>query len=423
MWRSAVASLASLALAAPAAAQAPPVGFEDPPIAIDRLLSLNVALEPADRELFESLFIAPLRPATPTSARAQPERPLIDFKVHEVGEGTYEMWVDLRGEYCATNGWFNRATGVYDPALFTVSRASGYPKFRVDDIKIEDRKKAGWSAEVSKDGAPLVTLEWREDPVRVAELYAAAPWQRYWTAGEGRLYQGVSWAFEPYPNQGPFVKWIETKPVEGEKQTWDSRRGVVRVTVRQGITGEAAQGPEGTEGNWMPLVPRPVEAPGMIERYEGSAEFAGRRDECAQPDARATKPAVAECVERPAVRARRVGPARLAVAAARLVRRLGTPLWKSERGLGWCLRGGGELLVALDGRKRVRAAVSSGVRPRGPRLPRGSRLVAAGVYRSPGKPARLYGLRGGRLRLAGIAPRSAVSNPMRARALLRGLGL
>lgn len=423
MSRSAAATLACLAFAVPAAAQGPPVGFEDPAIGIDKLLSLNVALEPADQERYRSLFIDPLRPATPPASAAQPERPLIDFKVHEVGDGTHEMWVDLRANYCATNGWFNRATGVYDPALFGVSRASGYPKFWVDDIEIEDRKAAGWRGSVTKDGEPLVTLEWREDPVRLAELYAAAPWQRHWTAGEGRLYQGISWTFEPYPNEGPFVKWVETKPVEGEKQTWSSRPGVVRVTVRQGISEEAAQGPDGTEGNWMPLVPRPVEVPGMLERYEGSAEFAGRRDECAEPDAPAPKPAVARCITRPRVRSRSVGPVKLGAPGTRVARVLGKPLARTPAGMTWCVRGGGELLVALDGRKRVRAAVSSAVRPRRARLPRGSRLVAPGVYRSGSKPALLYGVRARRVRFAGLARKGAVSSPKRAKALLRGLGL
>jgi len=421
-----MAALLALGVGAGRAAAAqpqPPTNFEDPAIEIDDLFTMNVAVPAANPSLYRSLFISPLQPVGPTADTAQAQRPLVDFMIHSVngnGDGTggsYENWVDLRGSYCGQFGWFNRATAVDSLALYVASRASGYPKILADKISIA-KTATGWKAQTVQGGKPLVTLEWRRDDARVAQMLQANPWYAYWTAGHGRAYDAPIWAFEPYPNQGPYVKWILTRPDPKTPQRWTSQVGVVRVTVAQGAN------PTLTEGNWMGLVPKTIEVPGMVEHYQGKGYFTAHRDTCPNPGAAPPprKGSTPKCL-RVAVHIHRhsIGPVDLGESRKRLRRTLGAPLGTRGRALGWCLRGGGVLMAGLDSKHRVRAVATTRVPKRlrtaqheAERL--GRHLFRAGAYR-------VYGVAHGRVRFVVVADSATMRSKSSIRRAVHELGL
>lgn len=262
------------AMAGPATAQSPlPIDpGENAKIRVTSLDSLNLVLEPADLGLYNSLFGAPIHPAEPPTGETDPERPLMDIKLHSVG-GVMETWVDLRARFCDRNGWFNNATAVDNVALYAVSRATGYPKILADRIVLEEQGDTAFG-QVTQLGEPLITLRWRKDDAAVAAALEAEPWRAHWLAGEGALYRGKSWTYEPVADVGPFVKEVQTEEVEGATQEWDSRVGMVEVTIDQSAN------PLLTNGNWMALAPVAVEVPGMLEHFRGAADFYGKSLQC-----------------------------------------------------------------------------------------------------------------------------------------------
>lgn len=424
------AGLAALccAPAATAAQPQPPTSFEDPAIEIDDLFTMNVAVPVASRPLYRSLFIDPLKPAAPAASPSQPDRPLMELMIHSVNGngdgtgGTYENWVNLRGSYCGSYGWFNRATAVDSLALYVASRASGYPKVLADRISIR-KTTTGWRAQTTQGGKPLVTLEWRRDPARLAALLAEHPWAREWVKGHGRAYDAPTWAFEPYPNEGPYVKWIVTKPDPKVPQVWTDHVGVVRVTLGQGAD------PALTEGNWMGLVPKTVEVPGVVEHYHGKGDFTAHRDTCPHPG-KAPPPRPGGGSSRPrcvhaSTRVRRgsLGPLALGQRRREAIARLGKPTGRSAHGLGWCLRGGGALLAALGARDRVRAAATTRVSGRLRKVHPHARRIGRGLYRPRHGPPRVIGARNGRITFALVTREAILSRPRALRQVLRDLGL
>lgn len=281
--------LALLPAAAHAQSQSPlPPGTdpgENAKLEIKELDTINVVLEPANQEHYESLFTGPIEPLAPVRGRGNPERPLIDFKLHSVG-GTMETWTDLRGEFCGSKGWFNNATAVQDTYLYGVSRATGYPKWHADPnggITL-DREGTRAVGEVKQLGQTIVRLEWRKDDKAVHRALRKAPWRRHWLQGDGFSYTGKAWSYEGAGDAGPFVKEIHTDPRDDVEQDWDSRVGMVKVTVNPPLD------PLLTHGDWAPLVPRTVEVPGMLEAWDGSADFYGRSLTCGLQGSTATEP-------------------------------------------------------------------------------------------------------------------------------------
>jgi hypothetical protein len=399
---------------------------------------MNVAVPAANQPLYKSLFLSPLQPVGPTPDANQPQRPLVDFEIHSVNGngdgtgGTYENWVNLRGSYCGQFGWYNRATAVDSLALYVVSRASGYPKVLADKIQIT-KTANGWKAVTTQLGKPLVTLEWRKDDARLAELLAENPWAKDWTKGHGHAYDAPAWAFEPYPNSGPFVKWIATKPDPKTPQIWDSRVGVMKVTVAQDAD------PTLTEGNWMGLVPKTIEVPGMVEHYKGKGEFIAHRDDCKNPDAPPPSnggpgggpgtspkaPGAAKCAKASArVRLRSIGPAQLGWTRKRLVKRLGKPTGSSHHGAGWCLRRGGALLAAFNSHHRVRALATTHVSKRLRKAHRRAHKLNRRLYLAHRRStARVFGVRKRRVRFVVIARARTLERGHSRRRILRDLGL
>jgi hypothetical protein len=291
MTRRLLAALAAaFALLAPAAsAQSPiPEGLdpgENAKLGISALDTINVVLEPADLDHYASLFSGPIEPLARPRSKRDPERPLIDFKLHSVG-GTMETWTDLRGRFCGKNGWFNNATAVQDAYLYGVSRATGYPKWHADPNGGITLNRDGTTAvgEVKQLGETIIKLEWRKDDRAVRKMLKRAPWRRHWLRGDGFSYTGKNWSYEGAGDAGPFVKEIHTDPRPDVEQKWDSRVGVVRVTVNEPIN------PLLTHGDWAPLVPKTVEVPGMLESWEGAADFYGKSLTCGLEGSTATEP-------------------------------------------------------------------------------------------------------------------------------------
>jgi hypothetical protein len=263
--------------AAPAAAQSPiPEGFdpgENAALTINSIDSINVVLEPANYDKYAALFTDPIKPLPPATDDTTPERPLIDFKLHNVS--VMETWTDLRGEWCGNKGWYNNATAVDNPALYAVSRATGYPKWFADKITMT-RSPDGNSATgvVTQLGTEIIRLEWRKDDAAVAAALEAEPWRAHWVQGKGFGYKGHAWSFEGAGDAGPFVKSIHTEEVEGKPTTWDSRVGMVKVTIKP------AAHPLLTHGDWTALVPQTVEVPGMLEKGDGENRFYGNSLQC-----------------------------------------------------------------------------------------------------------------------------------------------
>lgn len=253
-------------------------------LTVSNIRSLNVALEPADLGIYEKLIGAPIKAADAPSDGTDAERPLIDFKLHNIGGsvssdgtltgGTYETWIDLRAKWCGRKGWFNNATAVQDSYLYAISRATGYPKIFAESIRLR-RSPDGQTATgvVTQAGEELIRLEWRKDDAAVEAALADEPWRARWLQGKGELYRGNSWTYEPIGDVGAFVKQVYTEEV-GENRTWNSRVGMVKVTVNQDANRVL------TNGNWMALVPETVEVPGMLEHYAGSSQFYGRSLQC-----------------------------------------------------------------------------------------------------------------------------------------------
>jgi hypothetical protein len=247
---------------------------ENAKLGISALDSINVVLEPASQERYEALFTRPIEPLPAAQDDTSAERPLIDFKLHSVG-GTMEMWTDLRGRFCGETGWYNNATAVDNPALYAVSRGTGYPKWQADAIRLQVAPDGNSAVgTVTQLGGTITKLEWRRDDAAVAEALEREPWRRAYLEGRGAAYRGNAWSYEGAGDAGPFVKSIHTDERPGVEQRWDSRVGMVKVTVSKPLD------PLLTHGDWGSLVPEPVEVPGMLESWRGQADFYGTSLRC-----------------------------------------------------------------------------------------------------------------------------------------------
>jgi hypothetical protein len=293
---------AALALSASPSLAQEDDGFRFPPgtdpgrnaaLSISSVDSLNVVLAPADLAQYDRLIGRPIRPAETPADPEEEERPLIDFKVHRVSGGIMETWVDLRAQWCGRQGWFNNATAVDNPALYAISRGTGYPKIIADRITLAEQPDGTVVGEVRQLGKSLIKLTWR--PASDAEIDAALeaePWRAKWLE-PGRAYAGKSWTFEPVADLGPFVKEVSTEEVK--PTTWDSRVGMVTVEIAQDAN------PILTNGDWMSLVPETVEVPGMLEEARGEVSFYGESFQCGLQGSTISGPPTGATPQPPAV--------------------------------------------------------------------------------------------------------------------------
>jgi hypothetical protein len=255
---------------------------ENAKLGISALDTINVVLEPASQQRYEGLFTGPIEPLPAATDETSPERPLIDFKLHSVG-GTMEMWTDLRGRFCGDTGWYNNATAVDNAALYAVSRGTGYPKWQADKIALRvapDGESAVGT--VTQLGGTITKLEWRKDDQAVKAALKDEPWREHWLQGRGFSYGGDVWSFEGAGDAGPFVKSVHTEYRRDVEQRFDSRVGMVKVTVTEPLD------PLLTHGDWPSLVPETVEVPGMLESWRGQADFYGTSMRCGLEGSTAT---------------------------------------------------------------------------------------------------------------------------------------
>lgn len=211
-----------------------------------------------------------------------PNRPLVklnglDLKPVGVPFSLFENYAMVRSRYCGQNGWYNQGDGANSPLVKPLGDSLGISKFDIDPDSGLSRDATNphvWESRARLDGKPLVTMTWRSDPARLEKLLGKQPWQRSYLRGSGAPFDGPIWDAFPVPGQEGQISWIDANsPDSVDPPQWKNRVGVVKVKVRQGVD------PARTNGDWMSLVPRTVEVPGVLQTFDQGTSYVTLRRE------------------------------------------------------------------------------------------------------------------------------------------------
>ncbi len=224
------------------------------------------------RSMLPSGIAPPSIPRSPSS----PNRPSVkltglDLKPIGVPFSVFENYAMVRSRYCGQNGWYNQGDGANSPLVKPLGDSLGISKFTIDadsGLGPDTTEPQVWKSRARLDGKPLVTMTWRKDPARLAELLRKQPWQYRWLRGSGAPFDGPIWDAFPVPGQEGQLSWIDANsPDTADPPQWTNRLGVVRVKVRQGVD------PSQTNGDWMSLVPKVVEVPGVLQTFTHGTSY------------------------------------------------------------------------------------------------------------------------------------------------------
>lgn len=211
----------------------------------------------------------------------RPKRPSIKLNglsLSPVGfPSVFESYAMLRSRYCSRNGWYNVGDGANSPLVELLGDSLGISKYTIDSDSYLGQDAADptvWKSRAKLDGEAYVSLTWRKDPSRLAQLLKKQPWQRGWLRGSGQPFDSWIWDAWPAPGQEGQISWIDANsPDSVDPPQWKNRVGVVRVKVRQGVD------PSRTNGDWTSLLPKVVEVPGVLQSFDQGTSYVTLRRE------------------------------------------------------------------------------------------------------------------------------------------------
>ncbi len=232
------------------------------------------------RSFLPSGMAPPPNPRNPSN----PNRPSVKLNWTRPQAGRHSLLDSSRTtrwcvpSYCGRNGWYNQGDGANSPLVKPLGDSLGVSKFDIDPDSSLGRDANDphvWKSRARLDGKPLVTMTWRNDPARVEKLLEKHPWQQRWLRGSGAPFDGPIWDAYPVPGQEGLLSWIDANsPDSVDPPQWKNRVGVVKVKVRQDAD------PSQTNGDWMSLVPKTVEVPGVLQTFDqGTSYVTLRREE------------------------------------------------------------------------------------------------------------------------------------------------
>ena len=225
---------------------------------------------------YRSMLPGSIAPPSIPRSSSNPNRPSVklnglDLKPAGVPFSVFENYAMVRSRYCGENGWYNQADGANSSAVKPLGDSLGISKFTIDPdsglAPVADDPQV-WKSRARLDGKPLVTMTWRKDPARLAELLRRQPWQHRWLRGSGAPFDGPIWDAHPVPGQEGQLSWIDANsPDAADPPQWMNRVGVVKVKVQQDVD------PSRTNGDWMSLVPKTVEVPGVLQTFSQGTSY------------------------------------------------------------------------------------------------------------------------------------------------------
>jgi hypothetical protein len=269
-------SLSALAAMAPSTsvAAAPPGAI----LSLQGATLISAVIPASVDSTYRSLLPKGIAPAARPRNRLDPNRPSVKLTGLDITSGglsTYESYAMLRSRYCGQKGWYNRADGVILQLVKDLGDQLGISKYMLDPKSSLGQDAAHpdvWRSRAKFDGKPFVTLTWRNDPLRLVQLLRQQPWQRGWLRGSGAPFRAPIWDAFPVSGQDGTLNWIDaSSPDSVDPPQWKNRVGVVTVQVRQGVD------PSRTYGDWMSLVPKTVEVPGVLQSFDKGTSYVARR--------------------------------------------------------------------------------------------------------------------------------------------------
>ena len=274
-----------MAIAAVSLIAVPSSSVADPPpgaiLSAERATLISAVVPAWANSTYRSLLPRGIAPPASRRNRSNPNRPSVkltglDLTPVGIPFSVYENYAMLRSRYCGRNGWYNAADGANSPLVKPLGDSLGISKFTIDpdsSLARDANDPHVWRSRARLNGKPLVTMTWRRDPTRLADLLERQPWQRAWLRGSGAPFDGPIWDAYPVPGQEGQISWIDANsPDRADPPLWRNRVGVVRVRVRQGVN------PSRTNGDWMSLVPRILEVPGVLQTFDqGTSHVTLRR--------------------------------------------------------------------------------------------------------------------------------------------------
>lgn len=168
---------------------------------------LMTAVEPRDLELYKTLL-----PDHPDFT--MPDQPLVGFYVFYVyipSLSFVEGGITIRVKYKGQEGWtliFNTVEKT-EGLIYTSARASGFPKFKVDDISFRPTDN-GWQADITKDGRSWLALNFTPGGLPGG----LASWQDDFLAGRQYTLSDPLYLLVP-PRKGPYAYQYDTAVLAG----------------------------------------------------------------------------------------------------------------------------------------------------------------------------------------------------------------
>jgi hypothetical protein len=278
VWAVVVAALTLFATPSSSMAAEPPGTI----LSADSATLISAVIPAQTNSTYRSFLPSGIAPPPNRSNPSNPNRPSLkltglDLAPTGIPFSVYENYAMVRSRYCGMNGWYNQGDGANSPAVKPLGDALGISKFTIDPESslgrdADDRRV--WKSRARLDGKPLVTMTWRKDPARLAELLRKQPWQHRWLRGSGAPFEAPIWDAFPVPGQEGQISWIDANSADSiDPPQWTNRVGVVRVKVRQGVD------PSRTNGDWMSLVPKTVEVPGVLQNFDQGTSYVTLRRE------------------------------------------------------------------------------------------------------------------------------------------------
>lgn len=272
----AVALGTTIAAAPSSSVAAPPPGTI---IALQGATIISAVIPASVNATYRSLLPRGIAPAGKPSSRSDRNRPAVKLNglsITSGGASTFESYAMLRSRYCGQNGWYNRGDGTSLQLVKDLGDALGISKYLFDpgsDLGRAPTNPQVWQSRAKMDGKAFITLTWRNDPRQLARLLRKQPWQRGWLRGSGAPFNAPIWDAFPVPGQEGMLSWINANsPDSVDRPQWTNRVGVVTVRVSQSVN------PSRTLGNWMSLVPRTIEVPGVFQTFtKGTSYVTARR--------------------------------------------------------------------------------------------------------------------------------------------------
>jgi hypothetical protein len=260
-----------VAVAPSSSVAAPPPGTI---LALEGATIISAVVPVPANSTYRSLLPSGIAPAAKPRSRFDPNRPSVKLNGLDItsgGASTFESYAMLRSRYCGQNGWYNRADGTSLQLVKDLGDSLGISKYMMDphsDLGRDPTDPHVWQSRAKFDGKPFVTLTWRDDRHRFAKLLKQQPWQRGWLRGSGAPFNAPIWDAFPVSGQDGMVNWIDANsPDSADRPQWTNRVGVVRVQIRQGVD------PSRTYGDWMSLVPKTVEVPGVLQTFNRGTSY------------------------------------------------------------------------------------------------------------------------------------------------------